>query len=174
MQRHLLDGLRRFTQLLLLGFCSDASRPPGSQLQVNVDAWLMCFLLPVWLLVDWEDVPSYVAHAVVFVVITVMLWKIQHMEDFVLQWNFLKDVQINLNRLCSPEWNTSFLCCSDEESQVTGSCEVKAPRSWCVMNLTDLYKVASTDTECTSGVGPHGGSSESSTWLLSNVGEFNS
>lgn len=63
---------------------------------------------------------------------------------------------------------------------VNGSCEVKSPMSWCLMNLTDILdEVASVETQCTARVSQHGSqeilqASESSTWALSDVGKLNS
>lgn len=69
------------------------------------------------------------------------------------------------------------MCCSDGELEVNGTCEVKPPRSWCVMSPDDLELVASIGTQCNATAIPGGdgatvASAESSTWQLSEVGRF--
>ncbi|KAK2844994.1 hypothetical protein Q5P01_011653 [Channa striata] len=61
--------------------------------------------------------------------------------------------------------------CSDEETEVNGSCEVKPPQSWCAMYLDSLDDIASIGTSCTARVSQGGDPevTESSTWQLSNM-----
>ncbi|KAA8591828.1 interleukin 21 receptor, tandem duplicate 1 [Etheostoma spectabile] len=60
--------------------------------------------------------------------------------------------------------------CRDEEREVSGSCEVKPPQSWCIMYPEDLYEVANLETICTATVSQElMNTSESSSWSLCNV-----
>lgn len=69
------------------------------------------------------------------------------------------------------------MCCSDGELEVNGTCEVKPPRSWCVMSPDDFDLVVSIGTQCNAtaiyqGDGATVTATESSTWHLSEVGRF--
>ncbi len=74
-------------------------------------------------------------------------------------------------------YNTLFVCCSDGDFDVIGSCEVKPPQSWCVMYPEMLDEVTSVGTVCTATVRRYGdqvimNASESSSWELCDVGKL--
>ncbi|XP_070691699.1 interleukin-21 receptor-like [Pempheris klunzingeri] len=103
---------------------------------------------------------------------------------------FVHGVSSLCNVTCSTDYNVSLNCscsgwapthsvplevkCRDGELEVTGSCEVKPPESWCVMYPEMLYEIASIGTTCTGTVARQGDqeimhASESSSWDLSDV-----
>ncbi|XP_053287577.1 interleukin 21 receptor, tandem duplicate 1 isoform X1 [Pleuronectes platessa] len=87
------------------------------------------------------------------------------------------DYDVSLNCSCSGISTHPVLVqvsCSDTESVVNGSCEVKGPRSWCVMNPTDLDMLTSVGTNCNATASHQGDreltqETESSSWALSEV-----
>lgn len=99
-------------------------------------------------------------------------------------------VTSSCNITCSTDYETSLNCscagsvptysllvnvkCRSEGDEVNGSCEVKAPQSWCVMYPEMFLDVASIGTVCTTTVSQRSGSeilstTESPPWHLSNV-----
>lgn len=76
------------------------------------------------------------------------------------------------------DYNKLFVCCSDGDLTVNGTCEVKPPQSWCMMYPELLYEVAGVGTMCTARVSQEGdrvimSANESSIWALSDVGKLN-
>ncbi|XP_034384654.1 interleukin 21 receptor, tandem duplicate 1 isoform X2 [Cyclopterus lumpus] len=112
-----------------------------------------------------------------------------HPGLFLLLWNlhvFLHGVRSSCNVSCSTDYRVSLNCscssptysgllsvtCSGEDLVVTGSCEVKAPQSWCVMYPEKLDEVASIGTTCNATAGQQGGRVDDAAppdWALSDV-----
>lgn len=67
-----------------------------------------------------------------------------------------------------------FLC-SDEDVDVSGSCVVEPPRSWCTIIQKDLDEVALLGTSCVTLTQrrPFTDPVDSFSWELSTVGRFN-
>lgn len=83
-----------------------------------------------------------------------------------------------LNCSCSDPLPTSpvlvKVICSDEELEITGSCEVKPPQSWCVMTPHGLFSAATVGTMCTATASQQGdqiliNADESPSWALCDV-----
>ncbi|XP_026173396.1 interleukin 21 receptor, tandem duplicate 1 isoform X2 [Mastacembelus armatus] len=86
------------------------------------------------------------------------------------------DYDAMLNCSCSGSVQTHPVrlkaTCSDDSDEVNGTCEVKPPQTWCIMNMPSLYDVASIGTICNTSVSQQGNeeeTSESSSWELSDV-----
>ncbi|XP_034465965.1 interleukin 21 receptor, tandem duplicate 1 [Hippoglossus hippoglossus] len=88
------------------------------------------------------------------------------------------DYDVSLNCSCSGITTYPILmevsCSDDDDEVVNGSCEIEWPQSWCVMNLEELYVVASIGTWCTATASHQGDQeitkeTESSSWALSDV-----
>uniref|UniRef100_A0A8C3G829 Fibronectin type-III domain-containing protein n=1 Tax=Cyclopterus lumpus TaxID=8103 RepID=A0A8C3G829_CYCLU len=113
-----------------------------------------------------------------------------HPGLFLLLWNLHVDfalaVRSSCNVSCSTDYRVSLNCscssptysgllsvtCSGEDLVVTGSCEVKAPQSWCVMYPEKLDEVASIGTTCNATAGQQGGRVDDAAppdWALSDV-----